>query len=163
MATSHSPAFRAGLAFCVLGLLSSGCSSRSAPAPAASTDDAQVANKRLVTDFYELAFVRGNVAQAADQYIGDPYTQHNPEVADGKRAFVEAIGGYFASTPGLVVTVKRVIAEGDVVVVHALYEPKEGPATAVADIFRVADGKIVEHWDVQQPVPAEAASGHPMV
>ena len=164
MSTSQGMVLRAVVVSCALGWFVSGCS---APAPnpvaATSSTDAESSPKRVVADFYDLAFVRGRVAEAAEKYIGDQYIQHNPHVADGRQAFVDAIGPFYANTAGLKVTVGHVIAEGDLVVVHALHESEGEPATAVADIFRVAGGKIVEHWDVQQPVPANTASGRPMV
>ncbi len=58
---------------------------------------------------------------------------------------------------------KRVIAEDDLVVLH--YHLKMTPddlGQAVVDIFRVEDGRIVEHWDVLQPVPAESANTNTM-
>lgn len=163
MSTSKSPVFRAAVVFCAFGWSASACSSSAPPPAATSPTETAISPKRVVADFYDLAFVRGHVAEAAEKYIAGSYTQHNPHVADGRQAFVDAIGPFYASASGLKVTVARVIAEGDLVVVHALQEAPGEPATAVADIFRVAGGKIVEHWDVQQTVPVSTASGRPMV
>ncbi|GAA1734031.1 nuclear transport factor 2 family protein [Aeromicrobium alkaliterrae] len=151
------------LALLLVGTLAlAGCSSEEpAAAPATASDDS-VSSKELVTDFYTQAFVEGDVAGAADEYIGDTYVQHNPQVDDGREAYVEALAPYVAE-PGVEYEIARVVAEDDLVVVHALNTAEGAPATAVADIFRVEDGKIVEHWDVQQEVPAETVSGNDMV
>jgi len=59
--------------------------------------------------------------------------------------------------------IKRAIAEGALVVTHSLLKTSlEDRGSAVADIFRLEDGKVVEHWDVVQPVPESAANDHPM-
>ena len=119
--------------------------------------------KRVVLDFFDLAFVRRDPAQAAEKYLGTVYTQHNPMAPDGAAAFVEFMTGFQAQAPQMSFTVKRVIAEGDLVVVHHhLTMSPDDRGTAVVDVFRVADGKIVEHWDVLQPVPAEAANSNTM-
>ncbi|MGL4304887.1 MAG: nuclear transport factor 2 family protein [Mycobacteriaceae bacterium] len=126
-----------------------------------TTESVTVQNKNLVTAFYEQAFVQKDIAGAANTYIGDIYLQHNPQVADGKEAFIKALSPY-VSTPGLQVSIARIIAENDLVVVHSATRIGDASETAVADIFRVADNKIVEHWDVQQNIPASTASGRPM-
>ncbi|RSN27174.1 hypothetical protein DMC61_25175 [Amycolatopsis sp. WAC 04169] len=139
--------------------LTVGCTSNEA---GSTPRDATAANKELVTRFYQQAFVNKDVATAAETYIGDIYLQHNPQVADGKRAFVETLKPVVEEA-GRSFSISRVIAEEDLVLVHALSRVVNGEAVAVADIFRVENSKIVEHWDVQQPIPAETASGRPMV
>ncbi len=114
--------------------------------------------KRVVLDFFDLAFVKREPAQAADRYLGATYTQHNPTAPDGAAVFPDLIGGLFAQAPDASFHLKRAIAEDDLVVLH--YNLKFFPddlGQAVVDIFRVQDGRIVEHWDVLQPVPAESA------
>ncbi|HEX5914107.1 MAG TPA: nuclear transport factor 2 family protein, partial [Rubrobacter sp.] len=59
--------------------------------------------------------------------------------------------------------IKRTVAEGDLVALHGLLKTSpEDRGTAVADFFRLEDGKVVEHWDVLQEVPESAANEHPM-
>ena len=119
--------------------------------------------KRLVLDFFDLAFVKREAAQAAERYLGAQYKQHNPTAPDGAEVFPNLISGLFAQAPEASFHLKRAIAEHDLVVLH--YNLKMFPddrGQAVVDIFRVEDGRIVEHWDVMQAVPAEWANTNGM-
>ena len=119
--------------------------------------------KRLVLDFFDRAFVQRKAAEARERYMGDVYIQHNPLAPDGPDLFVEFIGQFQAMAPDMVFDLKRVIAEGDLVVLHYhLTMTPDDLGRAVVDIFRVEDGKIVEHWDVLQDVPAQSANNNTM-
>ena len=121
------------------------------------------ANKEVVTSFYKLAFNDHKPAAAVEKYVGAEYTQHNPMVADGSLAFIDFVNGFVAKNPHLHVDIKRVIAEGDLVVTHVLITTSDNDRGAAAmDIFRVEEGKIVEHWDVVQPVPDKPANENGM-
>ncbi len=121
------------------------------------------ANERLVLDFYNLAFNAHKPAEAAQRYIGATYIQHNPLVPNGSAPFVNYFAAFFQTHPDAALDMVRVISEGDLVVVHSKFTT--GPqdrGQAIIDIFRVADGKIVEHWDVIQTIPEQSANGNTM-
>jgi predicted SnoaL-like aldol condensation-catalyzing enzyme len=120
------------------------------------------ANKRIATEFYDAAINRKDFA-AASQYLGSQYKQHNPTAADGAeglRGFIDFLKTRFPSQRG---EIKRVVAEGDLVVLHVHSTRGDGtPGRAIVDIFRIENGKVVEHWDVIQDIPAQAANQNGM-
>lgn len=118
-------------------------------------------NKRIVRDFYEGVFLRHQVEEFSNRYIGEKYIQHNPWVADGKEPFVEFFTQYFKDNPQAKNVIKRVIAEGDLVMLHVHSTKNDRDrGSAVIDIFRVENGKIVEHWDVQQDIPERSRNNN---
>jgi predicted SnoaL-like aldol condensation-catalyzing enzyme len=120
-------------------------------------------NKRLVMDFYELAINGHQPAAAAEKYIGARYIQHNPAAPDGPQMFVKFFEDFLQNYPNAHAQIKRVVADGDLVAVHAHWKRDENDrGTAVVDIFRVEGGKIVEHWDVVQPVPEQSLNSNTM-
>ena len=120
-------------------------------------------NKQTVRAFYDLAFNQKEPEEAVARYVGSTYIQHNPMAGDGPQPFIEFVRAYTGQFPERRVDIKRVIAEGDLVVTHSLLKTSpEDRGTAAADIFRLEDGKVVEHWDVLQAVPETAANDNTM-
>jgi predicted SnoaL-like aldol condensation-catalyzing enzyme len=111
-------------------------------------------NKQIVARVFD-AFRAGDV-DAFDDLIVEDYVQHNPQAGSG----LQALKDFFAPFGPVDVEVHRVIAEGDLVAVHSNYKTFN---MAIVDIYRLNDdGKIIEHWDVTQPIPETTASGNDM-
>ena len=132
-------------------------------APAAQAAGPQEeANKRVVLDFYEKAINQKNF-EAAAVHFGPRYTQHNPNAADGPEGLKAFLGFLREKFPASRSEVKRVFTDGDYVIlhVHAVREPGTR-GSAIVDIFKLEGGKIVEHWDVVQPIPEKALNANGM-
>ncbi len=119
-------------------------------------------NRVIVADFARIFYTDRQVRRAFELYVVPDYIQHNPNIADGREAAILALEPKF-SNPTARFDVKRIIVDGQFAVIHLHGRPSpDNRGGAVADIYRLADGKIVEHWDVLQPVPETAANPHPM-
>lgn len=115
-------------------------------------------NKELVVGLFS-----ASGPDAITDLMADDYKQHNPTVADGKAGAVEFFAEQFRLYPNARAHVAHVAADGDLVWVHAhLVRFPKDPGIALVDIFRVKDGKLVEHWDIMQDVPEKAANSNSM-
>ena len=120
-------------------------------------------NKHTALAFVNAAFNEKKPAEAVENYGGSHYIQHNPQAPDGFEAFIQFVEGFVNQFSQLSYEIKRIVAEGDLVALHSLLKTSpEDRGTAVADFFRLEAGKVVEHWDVLQPIPESAANEHPM-
>lgn len=129
----------------------------------AQTSEAQAeTNKKIVMAFYDAALVQLD-ADKALIYMGSKYIQHNPIAPDGVEGLKGLIKFLKQKYPDRKSEVKRVVAQDDLVVlhVHSKNTPEER-GNAIVDIFRLENGKIVEHWDVIQPVPEKSANANTM-
>ena len=134
----------------------------SAIASPAWGDAKEEANKKVVKEFYEAALNKKDF-EAASKYLGAKYVQHNPRAADGAEGLKSYLAFLKERSPKSKSEIKRVLADGDLVIlhVHAVREPGT-LGQAIIDIFKVENGKIVEHWDVIQDIPDKPANNNGM-
>ncbi|MCE5254399.1 MAG: ester cyclase [Actinomycetia bacterium] len=117
-------------------------------------------SKDVVSRFYEDVFIRHDLSWL-DDYMRDDYIQHNQDCPQGKAGFVEFFVTIFRAVPDFSYTLKKMVAEDDIVMAFSTTTGTHtgaawlGKAATgnrleydVVDIFRVQDGKIAEHWDV---------------
>lgn len=120
------------------------------------------ANKKLVLDFYETV-LNGKDADAAPRYVAEGYIQHNPRVPNGLAPLQGFVRELRRTSPDARSTVKRVVAEGALVVLHSFVQRNpQDRGSALIDIFKVENAMIVEHWDVIQAVPETSANPNGM-
>jgi predicted SnoaL-like aldol condensation-catalyzing enzyme len=120
------------------------------------------ANKKTVVEFYEKGLNQKDF-EAASKYFGPRYVQHNPTAADGIEGFKKFIAFLREKFPDSHSEIKKVFADGDYVILHVHAVREKGTrGNAIVDIFKLENGKIVEHWDVNQPIPEKAANENGM-
>jgi predicted SnoaL-like aldol condensation-catalyzing enzyme len=121
----------------------------------------EIRNEKIVRDFYNKVFLAKN-ASAAVNYLEQDYIQHNPNVATGRQAFINAFTQIFKQNPDFSTQIKRIYTDGNYVVVHS-FSPRGLTGSAIVDIYRLNDdGKIAEHWDVIQQIPSKSANNNTM-
>ena len=131
-------------------------------APPPQSRPVQHPNAQTAIAFYRTAFL-GDPRAAVEQYVGDDYRQHNPAVADGPAGFIAYFERMHRDYPDKSIRFLRSVAEGDLVALHTHQIWPDGEEYVTMDFFRFdAAGKIVEHWDAIQRVPAEAANDNGM-
>ena len=146
-------------AFAAAALLLGACAQTG---PASTSQARQEANRQTVLAFYEKGLNQKD-ADAALQYVGNRYVQHNPTAADGPEGFRKFIAFLREKFPKSHSEIKRSFVDGDYVILHVNAVREPGTlGSAIVDIFKLENGKIVEHWDVVQPVPETAANKNGM-
>ncbi len=119
-------------------------------------------NLALVLKFSDIAFNQHDVDVAAAMVTED-YIQHNPRVPSGRAGFIQFLKASAAARPNFKSTILHSAASGDLVWTHVKVGDGSGKGdVALVNIFRVANGKIAEHWDVVQPVPETSANSNTM-
>jgi predicted SnoaL-like aldol condensation-catalyzing enzyme len=130
-------------------------------APVAVAADAE-ANKAAVLAFHAALTDTKDFA-TAEKYLAPDYKQHNPTLRDGAAGIKGLIDFFREKLPDARSEVKHVWTDGDYVILHVHFIGVAGTSgRAIADIYRMRDGKIAEHWDVVQDVPATAANQNGM-
>lgn len=119
--------------------------------------------REVVTQFVTRFYVEKKVREAFETWVDPGYIQHNPLAATGRDAAIKFLEPFFAQHPDIHYTIARIIADGNLVVVHShgVFGPGDR-GIAVADILRVEGCKVMEHWDVVQPVPEKSANSNGM-
>lgn len=126
-------------------------------------DEQLEANKAIIREWHDLIIKQHKPEAAAAKYLGAEYRQHNPGAADGPEAFVGFMKWLAQTYPDFRSESKRMIAEGNYVVEHSHLVLKPGErGLAVVDMYRIENGKIVEHWDVVQEVPETSKNNNTM-
>jgi predicted SnoaL-like aldol condensation-catalyzing enzyme len=119
-------------------------------------------NKDNAISFLKLA-ASGKVREAYSKFVGAGFRHHNPFFEGSAESLLRAMEENAQQNPEKVLEVKRAIAEGDHVAVHTHVRQKPGdPGAAVVHIFRFEKGRIVELWDLGQPVPERSPNQHGM-
>ncbi|RVU07031.1 polyketide cyclase [Novosphingobium umbonatum] len=136
-----------------------------APAMAAPAKPAacKLNPKQVVTRFMDEFYIKGEVRHAFETWVDPSYIQHNPYAPTGRDAAIAFLEPFMKGNPGHKAEIKRILADGNMVVVHTHSRMKpEDRGSAVVDIFRVQGCRVMEHWDVLQPVPEQSANSNTM-
>jgi len=119
--------------------------------------------KTVATRFMTTFYIDKQVRKAFETWVDPGYIQHNPMAATGRDAAIAFLEPFFASNPNVTYSIKRIIADGNLVAVHAhgKFAPDDR-GVAVVDILRIKGCRVMEHWDVVQPVPEKMANTNGM-
>ena len=121
------------------------------------------ANKKIVSDFLQ-SFFGDKDSTAIDKYLADNIIQHSPLLHDTKEGFKNDLRPYYSrpDLPKTKVDIRHIAAEGDKVWTMVRDVAPNGKVFARVDIFKVENGKITEHWSVEQAEPKESDNKNTM-
>jgi predicted SnoaL-like aldol condensation-catalyzing enzyme len=129
----------------------------------AHSAECRLTPKEVVTQFITKLYVEKRAREAFETWVEPGYIQHNPLAATGRDAAIAFLEPFFQGHPDAVYSIKRIIADGNLVAVHSHAKFAVGDrGLAVVDILRVEHCKIAEHWDVAQPVAEKSANSNGM-
>jgi predicted SnoaL-like aldol condensation-catalyzing enzyme len=129
----------------------------------AQSADCPLTPKQVVTKFMTQFYVDKKVREAFETWVDPGYIQHNPMAETGREAAIKFLEPFFAKNPKITYSIKRVIADGKLVAVHSHGKfAAQDRGIAVVDILRVQGCKVMEHWDVVQPIPEKSANTNGM-
>jgi predicted SnoaL-like aldol condensation-catalyzing enzyme len=151
---------RSHLTLCLAALLLAANASAATNTPTAKCS---LKPKQVVTHFMTRFYVDKKVREAFETWVDPGYIQHNPLAETGRDAAVKFLESFFATHPDIHYTIARIIADGNLVAVHShgIFAAGER-GLAIVDILRVEGCKVMEHWDVVQPVPEKSANTNGM-
>jgi predicted SnoaL-like aldol condensation-catalyzing enzyme len=130
---------------------------------AAPAEECHLTPKEVVTRFMTEFYVHKHVRAAFETWVDPGYIQHNPLAKSGREAAIGFLEPFFQSHPDASYSIKRIIADGNLVAVHSHGKfTAEDRGLAIVDILRVDHCKVMEHWDVAQPVPEKSANDNGM-
>ncbi len=122
----------------------------------------RISNRQIVEEFVDIFYRQKNARKAFMEYVVEEYIQHNPNIPDGRAAAITFLEPKFLN-PDSIFDIKRILVDGDLAMIHLHGRMSaDSLGAVVVDIFRLENGKIVEHWDVLQQFPTECINPHPM-
>jgi predicted SnoaL-like aldol condensation-catalyzing enzyme len=129
----------------------------------AHTEECRLTPKQVATRFITEFYLEKRVREAFETWVEPGYIQHNPLAATGRDAAIAFLEPFFQGHPDSVYSIKRIIADGNLVAVHSHAKfTADDRGLAVIDIMRVEHCRIAEHWDAAQPVPEKSANSNGM-
>jgi predicted SnoaL-like aldol condensation-catalyzing enzyme len=129
----------------------------------AHAEECRLTPKEVATQFMTKFYLEKKVREAFETWVEPGYIQHNPLAKTGRDAAIAFLEPFFQSHPDASYSIKRIIADGNLVAVHSHAKfTADDRGLAVVDILRVDHCKIAEHWDVAQPVPEKSANSNGM-
>jgi predicted SnoaL-like aldol condensation-catalyzing enzyme len=112
-------------------------------------------NKEAASTFLRMVLA-GKIREAYGKFVAPDFKHHNAYFAGDRQSLMLAMEEAHLLQPNKEFEIKHSVAEGDMVAVHSHLRPKPGePGMAVLHLFRFHDGKIVELWDLGQPIPKD--------